>query len=51
VGWVLKKQITVRELTSYGAKKFSCLRVFFFLIRYLVPIAILAVFISGLLRD
>ncbi|MDR1154876.1 MAG: sodium-dependent transporter [Bacteroidales bacterium] len=50
-GWILKKHITVRELTSYGAKKFSCLRVFFFLIRYLVPAAILVVFISGLIRN
>jgi NSS family neurotransmitter:Na+ symporter len=51
VGWVLKKHITVRELTSYGTKRFSCLRVFFFLIRYIVPVAILVVFIAGLLRN
>jgi NSS family neurotransmitter:Na+ symporter len=48
VGWVLKKYITVKELTSYGAKKFTGLRVYFFLIRYIVPVAILIVFISNL---
>jgi NSS family neurotransmitter:Na+ symporter len=50
VGWRLKIFVTVRELTSYGAKKFAALRMFFFLIRYVVPAAILIVFISGLLR-
>lgn len=50
VGWVLKKRITVRELTSDGTRKFGFLRIFFFLIRYIVPVAILIVFISGLLR-
>ncbi len=50
VGWVLKKHITVRELTSNGTRKITYLRVFFFLIRYVVPAAILVVFISGLIR-
>ena len=49
-GWVMKKRITVKELTSDGTHKFTYLRVFFFLIRYIVPVAILVVFISGLLR-
>ncbi len=48
VGWVLKKRITVKELTGYGAHKFSYLRVFFFLIRYVVPVAIVLIFISKL---
>ncbi len=50
VGWVLKKRITVKELTSDGTHKFTYLRIFFFLIRYIVPVAIIVVFISGLLR-
>jgi len=50
VGWALKKRITVKELTSAGTQKFAGLRVFYFLIRYIVPVAILLVFISGLLR-
>ena len=50
VGWVLKKYITVRELTNFGSKKFSYLRFFFFLIRYIIPVAILLVFVSGLMR-
>ena len=50
MGWALKKRITVKELTSDGSIKFSLLRVFFFLIRYIVPVAILIVFISGFLR-
>ncbi|MDR2038135.1 MAG: sodium-dependent transporter [Bacteroidales bacterium] len=48
VGWVLKKRITVKELTNDGTKKMTYLRVFFFLIRYVVPVAILMVFIFGL---
>ena len=51
VGWILKKYITVRELTSGGLRNFVYLRIFFFLMRYIVPVAILAVFISGLLRN
>ena len=51
VGWNLKKLITVRELTSSnGVKKFGLLRIFFFLIRYIAPVAILIVFIFGLLN-
>jgi len=47
VGWVLKKLITVRELTSNGARKFIALRFFYFLMRYVLPVAILIVFIAG----
>jgi NSS family neurotransmitter:Na+ symporter len=47
-GWILKKRIMVKELTSDGTKKFVFLRVFFFLIRYVVPVAITMIFISGL---
>jgi len=50
VGWSLKKHITVRELTSDGSQKFIGLRVFYFLIRFIAPVAILIVFIAGLLR-
>ena len=50
VGWVLNKRVTVKELTSDGAVKFIGLRVFYFLIKYIVPVAIAIVFISGLLR-
>jgi NSS family neurotransmitter:Na+ symporter len=50
VGWVLKKHITVRELMSSNTLKMNFLRVFFFLIRYIVPVAILIVFISGLMK-
>ncbi len=49
VGWVMKKRIMVKELTNDGTRKIVFLRFFFFLIRYIVPVAILAVFISGLL--
>ena len=48
-GWVLKKRITVKELTNDGNRKINYLRIFFFLIRYVVPVAILIVFISGLI--
>jgi NSS family neurotransmitter:Na+ symporter len=48
VGWSLKKRITVKELTSDGSQKFTGLRIFYFLIRYIAPTAILIVFIAGL---
>ena len=51
VGWALKKRITVKELTSDGSIKFTGLRIFYFLMRYIVPVAILMVFISGVLRN
>jgi NSS family neurotransmitter:Na+ symporter len=50
VGWSLKKHITVRELTNDGSQKFTGLRVFYFLIRFIAPVAILIVFLAGLLR-
>ena len=51
VGWILKKHITARELIGHGNWKFIYLRIFFFLIRYIIPVAILIVFISELLRN
>ena len=51
VGWILKKHITVREVIGNGAPKPTYLRIFFFLIRYIAPASILAVFISGLFRS
>ncbi len=50
VGWILKKRITVKELTNDGTRKITYLRIFFFLIRYIVPVAILMVFFSELSR-
>ena len=49
VGWGLKKRIVEKELTSDGTVKFTGLRVFFFLVRYVVPVSIFIVFISRLL--
>ena len=51
VGWILKKIITARELAINGHMKFSVLRIFFFLIRYILPVAILIVFISGVVKN
>ena len=51
VGWALKKNITVRELNSRGSRNFIYVRIFFFLIRYIIPAAILAIFVSGILRN
>jgi len=50
VGWALKKRITVKELTNDGSQKFTGLRMFYFLIKYIVPVSILIVFIAGILR-
>ena len=51
VGWALKKYITMRQLATGRSWNLVYMRFFFFLMRYIVPIAILAVFISGLFRN
>ena len=50
LGWGLEKRITVNELTNHDTIKFVGLRIFFFLIKFIIPVAILIVFISGLLQ-
>ena len=50
VGWRLGKAKFFEEVTNEGAIKASLKKVIFFIIRYLAPIAITIVFISGLLK-
>jgi NSS family neurotransmitter:Na+ symporter len=49
-GWTMKKYIAARELSSSNTHSFTIIRIFYFLIRYIIPEAILAVFIYGLLN-
>ena len=50
VGWKLGKQKFFEEVTNDGVIKASLKKVIFFIIRYLAPIAIAIVFISGLIK-
>ena len=50
VGWKLGKQKFFDEVTNEGAIKASLKNVIFFIIRYLAPVAIAIVFISGLIK-
>lgn len=50
VGWYLDKKIVYAQLTNERSLKFSIgfLKTYIFLLRYVVPIAMLAIFIYGL---
>lgn len=50
VGWYLKRKVVESELTNDGKLKFGVafLKVYIFLLRYIAPIAILSIFIYGI---
>jgi neurotransmitter:Na+ symporter, NSS family len=50
IGWFLSKKITRDELTNSGSLKGKYIPVYFFLVRYLAPIAIAIVFIYGIIN-
>ena len=50
LGWKLGKQHFYEELTNDGTLKAPFKKIFFFIIRYLAPLAIIVVFISGLIK-
>ena len=50
VGWKVGKAKFFEELTNEGALKASLKKFFFFIIRYVAPIAIAIVFISGIIN-
>jgi NSS family neurotransmitter:Na+ symporter len=50
VGWRLGKAKFFEEVTNEGTIKASLKKIIFFIIRYLAPIAITIVFISGLIK-
>ena len=51
VGWKMKKSAVREEITNGGKLKFSSklFGVVYFFIRYIAPVAILAIFITNLL--
>ena len=49
VGWILGKSAFFEEITNGGGLKMSIKGVIFFVIRYLAPLAIAVIFITGLL--
>ncbi|MBF6597509.1 MAG: sodium-dependent transporter [Fermentimonas sp.] len=51
VGWYLNKQIVAAELTNEGELKFGIgfLKMYIFLLRYVAPIAILSIFVYGII--
>ena len=50
LGWYLGKQKFFEEVTNDGAIKASLKKIIFFIIKYLAPVAITIVFISGLIK-
>jgi len=50
VGWYLDKKLVLAQMTNNGTLKLSTrfLKAYIFLLRYIVPLAILAIFIYGL---
>ena len=50
VGWYLGKAKFFNEVTNEGTLKSPMRKVFFFIIKYLAPLAIAVVFISGLIK-
>lgn len=50
VGWVLDRKLVRDEVTNQGKAPFRLFPVYMFLIRYVVPIAICAIFINELAR-
>ena len=50
VGWRLGKQMFFEEVTNEGTLKASLKKIIFFIIRYLAPVAIAIVFVSGLIK-
>ena len=51
VGWYLDKKLVYSQITNNGKLKFSVafLKAYIFILRYIAPIAILSIFIYGLL--
>ena len=50
VGWYLGKQKFFEEVTNEGKLKSPLRKIIFFIIRYLAPLAIAVIFISGFIR-
>jgi NSS family neurotransmitter:Na+ symporter len=48
-GWYLDRRLVLDEVTNQGRLRFKLFRVYLFLIRYVVPIAIAAIFVNELI--
>lgn len=48
VGWHLKRVVSYEELTNGGTLKSGFFNLYFFLLRYVVPLAIVLIFINEL---
>jgi hypothetical protein len=49
VGWFAPKDLMQRQLTNNGALRSRIIPIVMFMLKWLAPIAILAIFISGIL--
>ncbi len=49
VGWYLDRKLVLAELTNAGRVRFPLFRVYLFLVRYVVPVAIAAIFVNELI--
>lgn len=50
VGWVMPKDKLVSELSNEGSLKIGWFKFFYFIIRYIAPLALLIVLVSGILK-
>ena len=50
VGWIMGKSKFFEEITNGGQLKLSIKGVIYFIIKYLAPIAIMVIFISGFIK-
>lgn len=48
-GWYLDRQLVLGELTNNGAFTFRLFRIYIFLVRYVVPVAIAIIFVNELM--
>lgn len=48
VGWILGKKNAINEATNGGTIKFRLAKVWIFLLKYIIPVLILLIFLSGL---
>ncbi len=49
VGWKLGKSVFYDEMTNGGVLKSHLVKIFFFIIRFVAPLAIMVIFVSGLM--
>jgi NSS family neurotransmitter:Na+ symporter len=48
IGWVWKKDAAIGEVSSYGENKFWFNNMWFFLIKYVVPVVLVVIFLMGI---